>query len=272
MLLLMPAVAGAQATSLDELPWEFGPAKGQVGSIATIDVPEGYAFLGPDGAREFNRLTQNPSPGIDEYVLAKDDLSWTAFFSFNPVGYVRDDEKLDPAAMLETVSEGTEAANEERRRNGWDPLHVVGWAFEPQYDASIKSLEWAFRLRSDGSADESINYNTRILGRRGVAEVLLVTSPELMQTSVADFKTKLPGFTFKPGESYAEFKDGDHVAAYGLAALVTGGAAAVASKKGLFAALAVFLVKAWKLVLVGVLALGAGVRSVFRKKERTPPV
>lgn len=270
MMLFVATTATAQPNSIDELPWQLGPTHGKIGTSATVKVPEGYVFLDPAGARDLNRLTQNPSPAVDEYVLAKKDLSWIAFFSFNPSGYVKDNETLEPEALLKSVSDGTEASNEERRNNGWAPIHVTGWAFQPKYDTTIKSLEWAFRLKGEQSADESINYNTRLLGRRGVMEVQLVTSPDQLQASVADFKAKLPGYAFNAGETYAEFREGDHVAEYGLAALVTGGAVAVASKKGLFAVIGAFLLKGWKLILIVVAAAGAGLRKFFGSKDQGP--
>ena len=258
----------AYAEGIEELPWVHGPASGTLGDEATINVPAGYLYLDPAGAREFNRLTENPNPDHDEYVLASEDLSWVAFFSYDPVGYVKDDEKLDADELLDSVTEGTEESNKERRSNGWEQIHVTGWSFKPQYDRGIKSLEWAFRLKGEHSEGESVNYNTRLLGRRGVMEVLLLTSPERLQASVTDFKQQLPGFAFKPGESYADFRPGDQVAQYGLAALVTGGAVVAASKKGFFAAIALFLAKAWKLALVGVAAAGAGIRKLFARKDK----
>ena len=130
--LLACNLAFAQAKDVSELAWVEGPTTAQIAGKATLKVPEGYAFLDPAGAREFNRLTENPDSGIDEYVLAKDDLSWVAFFTFDPVGYVKDDEKLEAEDLLQSVTEGTEASNEERKRNGWDAVHVTGWAFKPQ--------------------------------------------------------------------------------------------------------------------------------------------
>lgn len=264
--LLACNLAFAQAKDVSELAWVEGPTTAQIAGKATLKVPEGYAFLDPAGAREFNRLTENPDSGIDEYVLAKDDLSWVAFFTFDPVGYVKDDEKLEAEDLLQSVTEGTEASNEERKRNGWDAVHVTGWAFKPQYDAGLKSLEWAFRLKGEHSQGESVNYNTRLLGRRGVMQVLLVTGQDGLQASVADFKARLPGFSFNDGDRYADFRPGDHVAEYGLAALVTGGAAAVAAKKGVFAAIGIFLLKMWKLLLVAVAGGFAAIRRFFGGK------
>ena len=261
--LFVSGAARAEASKIADLPWQQGPTTGRLGGTATVRVPDGYAFLDPAGAREFDRLTENPSPDGDEYVLAKDDLSWVAFFQFDPVGYVKDDEKLDAEALLDSIREGTEADNAERRRNGWEPVSVSGWAFKPQYDPGIKSLEWAFRLHGETSNEDSINYNTRLLGRRGVMRVLVLTSPEHLQAAVADFKAQLPNVAFNPGETYAEYRAGDHVAEYGLAALVTGGAVAVAAKKGLFGAIAAFLAASWKFLLAGLAAAGAWLRRLF---------
>ncbi|UHQ19037.1 DUF2167 domain-containing protein [Lysobacter sp. KIS68-7] len=265
--LFVSTVSAQESNPIDALPWQAGPMTGKIGNNATIEVPAGYKFLGPAGAKEFNRLTENPSPDVDEYLLAKQDYQWIAFFSFSDVGYVKDDEKLDADDLLKSTTEGTEESNKERKENGWRPVHVTGWAFKPQYDKGLKSLEWAFRLKGEGQSGESINYNTRLLGRRGVIEVLVLTTEQDLQASVADFKTKLPGFAFNPGEKYAEFRDGDRIAEYGLAALVTGGAAAVAAKKGLFGVIGVFLLKMWKLALIGIAAVGAAVKKFFQKKQ-----
>src|SRR3546814_3637322 len=78
---------------------------------------EGYAFLDAEGAARFNEIAENPPTGVNEYVVAPTDLRWVAFFSFNEVGYVKDDEKLDPDDILSSIREGTEASNIERERS-----------------------------------------------------------------------------------------------------------------------------------------------------------
>src|SRR3546814_14107073 len=80
---------------------------------------------------------ENPPTGVNEYVVAPTDLRWVAFFSFNEVGYVKDDEKLDPDDILSSIREGTEASNIERERRGWDTMKILGWSFKPQYDEQI---------------------------------------------------------------------------------------------------------------------------------------
>lgn len=253
--------------AVTKLPWQVGPAKGRIGDRATIDVPEGYQFLGAAGTRRLNELMQNPPSGVDEYTLAPEGMNWFAFFSFDEVGYVKDNESLKADEILASIREGAEQSNEERRKRGWETLRIEGWSFKPQYDNELNLLEWAILAEGEQNHHQVVNYNTRLLGRRGVMEVILVADPEGLDGAVAEFKELVPGYAFNDGEKYAEYKAGDHVAEYGLAALITGGAAAVASKKGFFAAIAVFLAKAWKLVLIGLVGVGAAIRKLFGGKD-----
>jgi uncharacterized membrane-anchored protein len=81
-------------------------------------------------------------------------------------------------------------------------------------------------------------------------DVSLVVDPEDLASTLPEFKKLLSSYTFVEGERYAEFKAGDKVAQYGLTALVTGGAAAVALKTGL-------LQKIWKFIVIGAIAVAA---------------
>ncbi len=254
----------AQDNEPANLPWQKGPATVQLGNEATLNVPEGYAFLDPAGTREFNEVAHNPPSEADEYTLASDD--WVAFFSYDDVGYIKDDETIDADAILDNIREGTAAANEERRARGWGEMSILGWSARPEYDTQLKSLAWSILAEDLSDHHKIVNYNTRLLGRRGVMRVVVVTQPESLAADIADFKRRVKGFQFVSGESYAEYQPGDHVAAYGLAALITGGAAAVAAKKGLFTVIGGFLVAAWKFLLVGLLAVGGWFKSFFKKR------
>jgi uncharacterized membrane-anchored protein len=112
-----------------------------------------------------------------------------------------------------------------------------------------------------------VNYSSRLLGRSGVMSAVLVSDPGTLAADTLQFKTALRQFSYVPGEKYSEFKSGDRIAEYGLAALIVGGAAAVATKKGFWSLLAGFFAAFWKvLVGVGVAAL-AGLGSLFKRKQ-----
>ena len=244
---------------LRALAWQQGPTDGHVGGVATVKVPEGLAFLDAANTRRFLELNQNP-PRDNHYTLAMPDLSWFAIFFFEDSGYVKDDEKLDPDALLKSLQASDERANGERKRLNMPGLHTVGWHVPPHYDAATKRLEWGLRLQGD-DGKTVVNYTIRILGRRGVMHATLVSDPASLDKDMAAFKDTLGGYGFTPGERYAEFKSGDRVAEYGLAALVLGGGAAVAVKSGFAKAI-------WKFLVVGVVALGGAITAVLRKLRR----
>ena len=144
-------------------------------------------------------------------------------------------------------------------------LSTEGWQVPPHYDISTKRLEWGLKLRDD-NGKYIVNYTTRLLGRTGVMRVVLVSDPESLASDTIAFKGALEGFSYDAGERYAEFKSGDKIAQYGLSALVLGGAAALATKKGFWAALVGIVGAFWKLLLgVGVAAL-YGFVKFFKKK------
>jgi uncharacterized membrane-anchored protein len=242
---------------IEALHWVHGPNNVPALQNATFQLPGNFIFLDTGESDDFLRLTEN-IPGVPEQILAPDDLHWWASIDFSDDGYVKDEEKLDGDAILNSIKEGTEQGNEERRRNGWGELHVAGWRTAPHYDTTTKRLEWALDLK-DERGQISTNFQTRLLGRRGVTNVTLVTDPEHVDADVAAFKSALAGFRFNPGDTYAEFKTGDKVAAYGLTALIVGGGAAVAAKSGLFKFLGKFI---W----VGILAVVAAGARLFKRK------
>jgi uncharacterized membrane-anchored protein len=253
------ADASTDESSIRSIPWITGPVQGALGTVATIRVPAGFAFTGEQGTKKFMDLTHNPSSGDELGVMLPTDSSgWFAVFEFHEIGYVKDDEKnrLDADKLLSSIREGTKEANEERKKRGWPPLEVLGWYQVPMYDPETHNLVWAIRGRSEGT--EVINYSTRLLGRRGVMEVDLVVDPKGMRTSLPQFQSVLSGFAYSSGNSYAEFRQGDKIAKYGLAALIVGGAAVAAAKSGI-------LVKFAKAIVLGVIGLFAAIARWFKR-------
>ncbi len=248
------------------LKWVKGPTTVDAVGNAKLVIPEGYVFLNASETDKFLELNQNMFSG-KEVMIAPESLDWSAYLNFADEGYVKDDEKIDPPELLKAIQSGMEEENKERRRRGWSALHVTGWALQPAYNTSTKRLEWATLLRSDGSSRDSANYLTKILGRRGHTTVILAAAPEDLSTAERDLNKILQGYTFNAGDTYAEWVPGDKVAEYGLAALVLGGAAAVATKKGLWGILATALAASWKFLAAGAVAVGAGLKRFFGKKD-----
>ncbi len=270
VLCLVPLLAFAEPESQGEenpfeaLDWHVGPRSELVAGKATLKTPDAETlFLDEANSTKFLELTGNlPSPGNFVVFSKKDE--WWADFSFDPIGYVKDDETIDADALLKQLKDSDEPSNEERKRLGLPALYTEGWHVPPHYDPQTKRLEWGIKLKSGGEV--VLNYTVRLLGRTGVMNAVLVSSPETLDTDMLSFKQVLNGFEFNAGERYTEFKKGDRIAEYGLAALIAGGAAAVATKKGLWGVIGGFLAAAWKLVAAAVVAAGAGLRALFKRK------
>lgn len=242
-----------------------GPAKAEMEKIAQIDVPSGYVFLDGKSTRALLKAGGEPVTGRELGLLKATNEHWTVLFEFSDVGYVKDDDKdkLDADKLLDSIKRGTAEANKERVRNGNPPLEIVGWEQPPKYNDATHNLEWAIRGMSEGRP--ILNHNTRLLGRKGVMEVVLIVDPDKLAVTLPTFKKVLAGYSFQTGQNYAEYRSGDKVAKYGLAALVVGGAAVGAAKLGLFAWLAVFLKKAWKLVVLAFAAVAAAFKKLINK-------
>ncbi len=251
--------------ALETLGWERQGA-GSLDKWARIEIPAGYRFTGAKGASQLLEMTGNIPDGSENGVIATENFDWWVLFRFNDIGYVKDDEKdeIDPTKLLRQKQEAQDAGNEQRRDMGLDELHVEGWAREPFYNEETNNLEWALLLR-DSTGGMSVNYNSKILGRSGFMDAVLVCDPEQLDAVLPDFQNLIRGFQYQEGESYAEYKDGDKLAKIGLTALIVGGGAAMAAKTGLFAGLFKIFAKGGKAVIVGVIALFAGVVQAFKR-------
>ena len=261
----------AKTEATQELPAEIKAlhwqesGKGEIADKASVKIPSGYAFLGEADTSKLLQAFGNP-PSSDHFLIAPKSLDWFAVFSYDDTGYVKDDEKIDADDLLKSMQSGDKAGNEQRKKLGLEALYPDGWQVPPHYDPATKRLEWGLRLRGE-SGEKNVNYTSRILGRSGVMTATLVSDTATLAQNTEEFKKVLAGFDYNSGQTYAEFKNGDKVAAIGLGALVLGGAAAVATKKGLWGAIAGFLAAGWKIVAAAAVALFAGIGKLFGRKK-----
>jgi uncharacterized membrane-anchored protein len=273
LLVALPVAVQAQTQAPEDpvfkkiqaLDWKHAPAKGDIAGRATIGLEGGLGFLDATNTTEFLVLQGNLPPK-DMFTVAAQDLTWFSVFKFLDEGYVQDDEKIDADGILATLKENNAAGAQERKKRGLPGLHLEGWFMPPRYDSVTKRIEWATLLRTD-SGVKTVNFSTKILGRSGHMDVILVSDPKSLEADLAEFKKVLKGFDYVAGERYSEWKQGDKLAAYGLGALVLGGAAAVATKKGFWAVLAAFFAATWKLIAGVAVAAFAGLGAFFKKKK-----
>ena len=273
-LIILCVSLGAQQDSeaakvMGSVKWKQGPCSASLGNVADIRVPLGYMFAGSSDTIKIMDVMGNIPSKQELGLLAPGTFDWFVVYEFDDVGFVKDDEKnsLDADALLKNIQRGTEEANKIRKKRGFPAMLNIDWVTQPYYDETTHNLEWAIQGEDD-KGGTFVNHNTRLLGRKGMMVVTLVADPESIATVLPDFKASLKDFTFKAGNTYAEFRQGDKLAGYGLTALVAGGAAAVAVKTGLFKYIGKFIV----FIFVGLAAffkkVWAAIKNFFRPNDR----
>lgn len=242
-----------------------GPTTGKLGAYAEVAVPAGIRFADRLDTVKIYQMTDNLPSGKELGILFPNDFAWWMVFAYNDTGHVPDDDKeeLDADALLKSMREGTEAENRTRLGKSLPTLQVTGWTQKPRYEPTTHNLEWAPTIQ-DSNGTVSVNYNVRLLGRTGVMEVTLICGPEDLATALPAARKLITGFRFVQEQDYKAFRQGDKVAEYGLAALVAGGAVAVAAKTGLLA-------KFWKLLVFAGVAAAGGIRRLFGRKSDAGP-
>ena len=246
------------------LKYQTGPVT-LPGGLATIAASPDFKYLDPAQARTvLEKLWGNPPSGSDSLgmLVPADfqplaDESWAVVIRYSDEGYVKDDDaaKIDYNKLLKEMQDGTKQGNETRVAQGYPKIELLGWATTPRYDAAAKKLYWAKRLQIEGASEQTLNYNIRVLGRRGYLELNAIAGMSQLATVENAAPKILTLVEFKQGERYADFNEStDKVAAYGIAGLIAGG---IAAKAGLFKGIWLALLAAKKLLVVAAVGIFA---------------
>lgn len=262
------AQAEAQAqfeAFIDGLGWQE-EGIGDLKEWSSIEIPHGFRYLNGEDANRYMQAYGNP-PSDYEGMIATEDLSWIVLFQFDPMGYVKDDEKdeLDADVLFDQLTEIQAQGNRYRQEQGLQPIYIDGWAMEPRYNDRTNNLEWGLLLHSGNSTQQFINYQTKLLGREGVMEVTLICDLEQLDYILPEYQDLLVGHEYKEGKSYAEYKQGDKIAEYGLTALIAGGAIYGAAKLGFLGGIIAFGKKFLKFIVIGLVAIGAALKKFFSR-------
>jgi uncharacterized membrane-anchored protein len=284
--LTVPAMAegDANASASQDQVWEAarkaakdGPQDIALADQAQLKLPKDTVFIPQPQATQLLNAMGNPGqdPRLQGLIFPKGDAGWFMTVRYENSGFIKDGDAKEWNAedLLKSYKEGTEAQNEERSKMGATPLEILGWAETPAYDATSHRLVWAMKSREKGNANDTdlgVNYNTYLLGREGYFSMNLVTSLKDLPEHKPAAQAMLSALNFSEGKRYADFNEStDHVAEYGLAALVLG---VGAKKLGLLAMAGVFLAKFAKVGFLAVLGLGAVARKFFGGKGKAEDV
>jgi uncharacterized membrane-anchored protein len=283
ILIMMMGFTNAQEIDsmqmvIDDIESKIEYKQGEINlenGIGKVQVPAGFKYLDADqSAYVLKDLWGNPEgSGTLGMILPEKngvlaDDSWAFIITYEEMGYVKDDDAddIDYDELLEEMQSDTKTANEERSKAGYAEITLVGWAAKPFYDEKNKVLHWAKELKFGEADFNTLNYNVRVLGRKGVVVLNAVASMSQLSEVQNSITPVLSSFTYTEGNKYADFNpDIDEVAAWTIGGLVAG---KVLAKVGILA----ILLKYIKLIGIGIAAVLGGLWKWYKRKTELPEV
>ncbi|SMR82337.1 Uncharacterized membrane-anchored protein [Aliiroseovarius halocynthiae] len=241
------------------------------GNLATLSLDGKFFYLNPaDTAHVLQKIWGNPpSDGGLGMVFPVESSplhssGWGMELWFEDIGYVddKDAQDQDYDAILKDLQAEVREANEWRQENGYESLRLIGWAEDPTYDPEARVVYWAKELEFGGSPDHTLNFNMRVLGRKGVLVQNFIASMDELPSVKNALPSVIAMTEFNEGHRYADFNPSmDTVAAVGVGGLVAG---KVLTKTGFLAAGLLLLKKFWFVLLLPLIWL----KNLFTRKQQ----
>ena len=239
---------------------------------ASLEVPEGFVFLDSKQSKKLivdywnnpeSRMSNVLGTLIPKGAKAFYQISLAYVISYDNCGYIKDDDanSIDYGELLKQLQQ--ECKNENDSLPKEQRMWLTGWAVPPQYISSSHTLIWAKSFNSESGI--VVNYDMRILGKDGLISVNAVIS----YTDIGEVKELqnliVNSIQYNNGFKYSDFDETrDRVSDWTIGGLIAGG---VLAKTGFFAKMGMLLLKMWKIVVIGLIGIGAAIRRFFKKNE-----
>ncbi|MCY6484111.1 DUF2167 domain-containing protein [Clostridium aestuarii] len=267
-VLFISQLAYADENTKININWIVGPATVDVGdNLAELNLSSEYVFANDKDTKTLMKQMDNSISGIEQGIVLSSDpeQDWYVLFEYDPIGYVSDNDatKINADKLLSSIKKGTEEDNKRRLTQGTPTLNILGWDEKPHYDSKTHNLVWSILASSQG--EKIVNYNVRILGRKGVTLVTLVADKGKMDKVKPHLQNIISSYSYKKGSRYTDYVKGeDKVSKVSLVTLIAGGVAA--SKLGLLAKILLIFKKIWILIILGIGGLFKKILGIFKKK------
>lgn len=196
-----------------------------------MTTPPGFSFINRLQAEQvLSDIWGNPRdtgalgllvPNATDFL---DNAAWGIVIQYLPRGHVGHAgfSAVDFDAMLADMQQATRMATLERAQQGYRGLELVGWAAKPILDADRHAIIWARLLEDPADRSQIINYNVRLLGRRGTLVLKAVAPAEIVPDVERSIGALLALTGFRVGHRYQDFDAGqDALAPFGLEGLVS---------------------------------------------------
>lgn len=237
---------------------------------ATFTIPKGFKFLNDSSSwYVLEKLWGNQEDHMvlgmlfPESMGPSSDNAWAFVVTYDAMGYVKDDdaEDMDYDELLTELKKDVDTESQEREAANFESVELIGWASTPFYDKERKALHWAKELKFGSDSSHTLNYDIRLLGRKGVLSFNAVGKVSQINEIKPHINNIIAGAEFNEGFKYSDFDpDIDTVAAITIGGLVAG---KLLAKAGFF----VLLLKFWKVIALGVAGFGAAFVRFFKRRK-----
>lgn len=227
-----PVVTQAYLDSIDA-SYTYQTGAVPIAGVATLTLPPTYKFLDAAQSKQVMvDLWGNP-PSVAEDMIGMIfpvdagvyDDGFAFAIEYDSLGYVSDADAdaIDYTLMLKDMMKEDSLEEIQRSAEGYDPLVLVGWADPPHYDKTHKALHWAQELDRMDSSAHVLNYNIRVLGRRGMLLLNAMGTMDHLDSVKTAIPTLLDMIAFDDGNRYDQFNPAtDKVADWSIAGLIDG--------------------------------------------------
>jgi uncharacterized membrane-anchored protein len=245
------------AKKINSLGWVDGPKTISFSAAdAKILVKSGSGYLAGEDARQYMYWVNGAEFKDVEYLIDTPNATYT--YSFNKVGRVPNDFKnLNADELLKSMKDNIPTTNTKRTQAGLATVTNIKWFQKPAFDEKNHAAYYSYLIDwSDG--DKTVQSAVLMLGRSGFAKIsVLVDAKKYTRENIV---LAIDTFGYNKEQEYTAWRQGDLVAAAGVAGLVAasaGGKAVVAASKGL-----------WKFILAGIVGFGGLILGIFSKKKK----
>lgn len=250
----------------DKLLWQDAAQSYELPhSHSHLALAEGFAILLGADAERYAFLANGIELPQTEAVLSDLSTNSTTYIDHYDDGFVGDSDwsDIDAADFLKQMQENELASNDERVANGHEASEVIGWIEEPSYDSTTHVAHYVVEMSN--AHFHWVNAVAIKLGRSGYHQITWAGDLDQFKTDGPRIlKTALDSHSYDTGHKYADFKDGDKTAAYGLAGLMAA-VAGVKLGKGLLAGIFAFIAIAGKKLIILLVPLAAGVFAAVKR-------
>ena len=243
---------------------------------ATITAEGGWLLEGEDACTFSRLLNADEFCDISAIVIPPDNVGIDSIYYSPPenIGHVNIDDWTDEVSsqideIWESYVQGSKAQSE---RIGYDVVPLK-WVLYPTLNKAAKVLTYGILVDFGGA--NVINLTTVKFTRSGYVTMSLVTDDEMLAASSTTYDrvSVYASNTYVPsiGLRYADFKDGDKVAAIGAVGVLASVVGVKYANKGTLAAIGamilVFAKKLWFLLLIIPAAIWRAIKTLAGRRD-----